>query len=740
MIRRALVGFLLLVASVIPVWGRQDGLVDLPVAPGGTHPRLLITRDFLNNTIRPRLQANPDLWASFRSYVDDETINNALLTHPESLIKSLVLAWLLTDDPNYYNNAISSLQRLVNWIEDSPVMTSPEGQWDTRFLEHVATLAIAYDWLYDSLSPDDRAILTDVLWRASQRLQNPFADNGRVWVPLDKDEYQFRALTSDDALWLWALTACALVLQGEHPQASLLIEDARQLWQTYALPALDIQPNGAWAAGPVEGFRAIWWKTQTALGWWTALGENYFDNTNWWYQRLGYHLFLRHPDGSYPAIIGSGAPHDPQVAAYGRAQALILSSIYQGSTYADWTTWWLNHTAPPPWMMVEELLWYNPDATATVPDSLTWRAFGTNHVFMRSNWTNSEINLDTSATYVSFHAGDHYAYPQFFDQGSFTIWYAGSDLLVRGGIYTDTPSFHDANYYGRTIGGNTVLICDLTETFDNIRPNPDPVWLNDCGQRPVTSGINHETWFANRDEHETANIERIYDDTNVTYIRADLSAAYSNTKVRSVMREVVFIRPHIVVVHDGIITPSQDFTAFNTLHFNTAPQLDGAVWSVATDHATLYIQQLAHGAQSQITEGYITAGQDTQPEGVSNGQGWYRMDTFPPFPINTPWFLTAFVAQDTNIPPPAPAIVVTGDSMRGAIVGNWQVMFDDDPLDISQATFSVGDVDYLLLTGLTPERSYTLQWANGSSERAFTHGAGTLLLTSPPAGAFVINR
>ena len=112
---------------------------------------------------------------------------------------------------------------------------------------------------------------------------------------------------------------------------------------------------------------------------------------------------------------------------------------------------------------------------------------------MRSNWTDATGKLDTTATYVSFNAGDRLAYHQFYDQGNFTIFHNGDDLVVRSGVYSgDGTSDHDANYYVRTIAANTILVCDLAENFDGIRPNGErDVWLNDCGQRTHESGQPH---------------------------------------------------------------------------------------------------------------------------------------------------------------------------------------------------------------------------------------------------------
>jgi hypothetical protein len=759
----------------------QDNIPNLPIAQAGEHPRILITNQYLEQTVTPKIDPSSGTWQSFTAYVESNQILDDLANTPESVIRSLALAWLITDEPAYKDKTLSAMQQLANRIEDSPLLTTPDATWDLQFLQQVSALAIAYDWMYSALSASDRAALSDTLIRAATRLRDPQTDTERVWVLVDND-YQFQSFNSDSAQWLWTLTAVGLSLQGDRVEATNLLNTARDLWTQFALPTLDIQPNGAWAAGPVDGFTAIWWKLQTAVAWWTARGENYFDDTEWWYERMAYHLFLRYPNVQrtsnqdrgeaflgYPGIIGAGERYHRN-AVYGRAQDMVLRSIFAGTEYANWIDWSLNQppASSPDWLLVEEILWRDPNSIGQPPDILTWRSIGTNHVFMRSNWVDTEGNLDSSATYVTYQSGDYFAPTQFFDQGSFTIWRDGTDLLVHSGVYSgEGGSTHDANYYGRTVAGNTLLICNLAENFDGIWENHDSpanVWLNDCGQRVVTpsnaGGINPDYWFTNRALFETANIERAFDVGDVTYIYSDLTAAYNSTeittlnntpKVQSVIREFIYIRPGAVLVHDRLNTLSPDFTTINTIHFNARPQLDENRWVVFDGSSALYIQQLAPNAQSSVIEGYVTAGQlvDTafgQPTAnqFETGQyGWYRMDTLPPASTSNPWFLTALIATDPLAPVPPANIYVEGISMRGAVISTpdarWQVMFDDDPNNITQSSFTVVDgVQYLFLTGLAPESPYTITWGDITVQTEITQLAGTLFLANPIAGPFSI--
>ena len=758
----------------------------IPIAPIGTHPRLLISQPYLDTVIQPHIDDNTVLWQDFITYVVDPTLNNGLNTYPESVMRSLGLAWLMTGDVIYREKAISGLQRVVNWIEDSPVMSTSPTAWDTDFLKWVTTLAIGYDWFYEALEPADRDILADVLIRATRRLLNPFNDTGLVWIsnavlsgnPAD-DFFLFHAFNSESAQWVWAITATALALQGESDEAADLVDTIRNIWIENVIPALEFQPNGSWAGGTVDGFMAGWWHTQTALAWWTARGENYFDDTTWWYERLAYNLFLHYPDIrifgdseggdaflDYPNIIGDGERNHPN-AFFSHAQSLLLGRVFNGTPYANWTSWVIGQTTSPSWLLVDYLLWQPRETAAEPPTINTWRSIGTNHVFMRSHWANTLNQLDSTATYVSFYAGDYFSPRQFFDQGSFTIWRDEVEFITRGGLYSGHgDSNHDANYYGRSIGGNTLLICDLSETFENIRLNTDTrVWLNDCGQRSVDTvnlgAVNTNYFVQNRARFDTANILRQFDNDQVTYIYADITAAYNSidyvspnnqAKTQSVVRELVYIRPSAILVHDRFINSQPNLTTMNILHFPNRPQREGDRWVLREGSSALFLQQLTPNSQSEIVEGYITAGQDVSTafgQVVRNQyedtlHGWYRMDTVFTQPTLTPWFLSSFNLIDSRFPPPPVVTLVEGQGIRGAVISSpdvrWQVMFDDDPQNITQAVFDVViGTQHLLITGLVPEQQYTLRWSNGLTEIATTHGAGTLLLNSSFAGTLEIS-
>ncbi|MCC6801085.1 MAG: hypothetical protein IT325_13295 [Anaerolineae bacterium] len=737
----------------------QDDAPPLPLAAPGEHPRLLITREYVDRTLRPRTAENRPAWIALLAYASSDVPEADAEAHPDGAIRALAVVWLITGEADYAARA----RLLLDALAERVASALAEGMLSVAFFNNVSALAVGYDWLYEALDGDQRAALEQTLSAAAKRLRDPeFDRDGLLW-----DGDQPRAFTSASARGLWALTASALALRGERPEADGLIASARDLFTGAVLPALDQQTGGAWAEGPFHGFYAGWALAQTALAWWTAAGENYFDDTTWWHDRLAYDLFQWQPgsaplgDGSglalhrYPAIIGDTPRYHP-AAFYGRAQDTLLRAVFAGFEHAHWMDWFLTQppSAVPGWLAVEEFLWRDEAYGGLPPAPRTWIAPYNGHVFMRSNWFGDGLALDNSAVAVTFTAGDRLSAAQFYDQGSFTISRGADDLAVRSGLSTDGgDSDHDANWTARTLAANTILICNLTETFDNIRPNAErAVWLNDCGQRstaPYPSGPgNLETLIANWQAYDTGSLVRSSEIGEATYLRADITGAYNSTfyatpdnapKVRLALRELVYWRPDLVIVSDRVVTTDLAYSPLTVVHFEAEPQPDGLYYRVQHGNSALYLQNLLPNSRVSLARGFEVAGQPvnqafgaparnaTEPR----APGAFRLDVMPGAPQLDNWFLTALVAQAADAPAPSEGVLVLGERVRGVALGTRQVLFAvsaGDGASLSEAAFPIAPgIEHTLVTGLLPGASYRVT-LEGSATRTLTADAGGMLL------------
>lgn len=734
-------------SSFVPVRA-QIGDPNLPVnTPITARPRLLLNRAYLDQILKPRMEES-QAWQALKTYVDSRQPENEFEAYPAQTMRSLAIAYQVTGEIRYADRAKIPLFLMVAGLESHPAMTS-DAIWDENFVEWVTGVAVGYDWLYDTLRPDDKNALLDVLLRAVDILNDPARDEGRVYIQTEEGTYRFSAYDHDGARIVWALTAAGIALLGDTERAVELVDYARTLFSGWIVPALEDLHGGAWAEGPSHGFLANWATVQTAAAFWMALGENYFDNTRWWYDRMPYNSFLSYPQttGSgfwdYPAVFGDTLLSS-EGAFYGRAQDMLLSTVYSGTEQASWMNWFLEQEgdsspALTGRMAVEEFLWRDEEAAGFPPPWNSWFTLRSGHFFMRSAWTTESGTLDNNAVVITFNAGDHFATHQFFDQGNLTLWRAGEALLVRGGVYTGEFNDANANYYGRTLAANSLLICDLAETFQAIRPNEErEVWLNDCGQRTLfpnpASAINPYFRQEHAAAYETGEILRVAQEGGMTYLRADLTAAYNNPdfvsadnqpKVHEVLREVVYLRPGTLVIHDRITPMEGPFIPSVIFHTHAEPVETGNWLQATQGNSTLLLAGIAPQNTYEVTSGYSVAGQEISFD-TDESYGLYSIQFSPIEARRSHFFITLVIADEINAPLPEWQFV-EGEGVRGVTWGDWQVMFDDDPDNISQATFQA-DAPNVLVTGLQPLGAYRVVLPDGTRDEIVADDAGTLYI------------
>jgi len=758
--------FILLLAALSVLVGSlparaQLGEPALPIArPPSAHPRLLLTDAYIQQILIPRVENRAATWETFINYASTAVPESDLHTYPQQVTRSLAVAYLVTGDVQYAERAMRGLLLMVADLEAHPAFTEGAA-WDALFVDRTADVALMYDWLYNTLTPTDRAALERVLVRAVNILNDPLRDTGRVYFPTESGTFRFAAYEHLGLRVVWALAAVGLALLGEDEAAPAIIDYARQLFTGWVIPALDDLSGGAWAESPTYGWLAHWASIHTAAAFWTALGENYFDDSAWWYDRLGYELFLRYPGiqqvgntpsgmkfWGYPAIIGDAERYS-EAALLGRAQDALLATIFSGTDHSAWMNWFLAQgtEAGVPTLQgryaVDEFLWRDLDDAGLKPPGLVWWSAGSGHVFLRSDW---ERLSDEGTTYISFNAGDRFSVAQAYDQGTITLWRGGGDLITRSGVYSGgLRTDHDANYSGRTIAGNTLLICDLAENFDSSRPNDERnVWLNDCGQRPVlpNSAINPYFRRDNPARYETGTILRFAEEGGSNYLRADLTPAYNSTaytnpgaqpKVDEVLREVVYIRPGVLVIHDRVKTIDPNTLPISQFHTNAAPVRENDWLRVTAGRSLLYLRGIAPQNTAQITSGYTVAGetieQSTPNRYENQPYGAYHIQFIPNQQLERHFFLTLMITEEVGVLRLPETYFVDGDGTYGVGFDDWLVMFDDDPEDITGTSFNVfASVSNLLVTGLAPLGSYRVTFADARTFNLQADDAGTLYI------------
>lgn len=543
-------------------------------------------------TGRPRLYLTPQKLAALqaRAAANDPrwqlVLSNANAASGE--MRNKALAYLVTAQTHYADQAIAAaLSRLADANNNST---------------KAADLALIYDWCHPRLTPEQRT---------------QFLTWFEAWIAVPNKLYDEPGWGNYWPRWSlsWALTG--LALWGDSPGALAALTKFRDdRWIGIDVPLHDrIADGGNWPEGTIYDWIANYPKVLSMAAWKNATGEDLFRSTPWFRERFGTLLMqtwpgvtheygrpyrtypsvgdaerFRHSIQNYARIIGlvlgeqfSDAPHAPELQAY--LAALPTNTV-------------LNFVA------ADEFIWFDAARVSAPPVTRTVHAQGTGTVFMRSGWPQGALDNDPGTTHLQFQSGDHFSYHQHFDQNSFTLW-KGGDLLIDSGVYSgEGLSFHDVDYYVRTIAHNTLVVYNPTENFSSARPDAQ---LNDGGQRTFFPASRSPTtiayYEADYNSYRRGKITRFVDSPEFTYVVGDATRAYNSAlyhqaqdtllagntaKVTRFVREFLYLRdPDLpgastdekVVLVDRVGVTQPQFSGANTkllFHTLNEPAVAGA--------------------------------------------------------------------------------------------------------------------------------------------------------------------
>lgn len=556
----------------------------------GAHPRIFLTASKLAALQSRAVTGNPR-W--------DALVDEADEADGAMLAKALVFA--VTGLPSYGDQAVAAAQASL----DNPA------SWSMKHGE----IALVYDWCHPRLSAGQKTQWVDRLntWAETQQATgagNDIPGWGNYWPR-----------------FTWDFALIGLATYGENPRAGEWLTEFRtHRFENVDLPLLDIIAHGgAWPEGTVYDWIARRPHCQAVEAWRSATGENLFLATDWFRNRLGWLLMQSRPGTieqwgnfarDYPSI-GDAERNRVSMANYGRTMGLLLIERFPGE--ADARQLQAVLASPPadrPMSFVahEEFLWFNPAQAAEPPSRRTLLAGGTGTLVCRSDWPSGAADTDTSATHVQFQCGDHFTYHQHYDQNSFTL-FKHADLALDSGVYSgDGLSYHDQNYYVRTLAHNTLCVYNPTERFDDARPDAES---NDGGQRTMLPASRYPTsaeYFATHAVHyDTGDLLRFQDDARYTYALGDATKAYNNPtyyqaldtpyttntpKLSRFHREFLYVRPpagfgltrDYLVLFDRVGVTQSAFSGSNTkllFHVLNEPAVDGTPSAVSPGE-TLY--------------------------------------------------------------------------------------------------------------------------------------------------------
>ena len=336
--------------------------------------------------------------------------------------------------------------------------------------EQAKPVAVAYDWLYDQWTDEQRAGLRDKLASNADYLIHRIREKQRL------SPYNVYLYNSP----FQALIATTLALYGDDPRGELIMRYTHDYWKNRVLPVWRqvMGSNGGWhEGGEYVGIgigQAIY---QVPAMWRKATGEDLFLSEPGIRGFLDFLVYRTRPDGTHfrwgdGAFFNRKVPDRiPLAIEYRHAAAYSLNGCPRRMEPTSW-----------PWGPLPDNSLCDPDAVSRLPLARYFDGIGM--LVARSDWT-------ADATYVTFKAGDNYWSHTHLDQGAFTV-YKGGALAIDSGAYGGGKGYgsdHHMNYAYQTIAHNTITVSDPNDTVPAPREDKPPRQIaNDGGQRRIGSG------------------------------------------------------------------------------------------------------------------------------------------------------------------------------------------------------------------------------------------------------------
>lgn len=520
--------------------------------------------------------------------------------------------------------------------------------------------ALALDFFHDEISADDRKKIID--WFNAH---------------LDKfttDEGAFHNSTMSKIL---CYIRIAYATWGENAKAKDFREYAlTKLYEGKIVPVLKEFGAGGGCTECGWYTRGCLWHLMQALE--LARRVEKYDGfqkaPQFFYQRLAYEMLQPFPGlwmyGSerYP-VEGDGAWTYGGHNEYPRNTRTVLAQYFRGSELARFVANKRRKGSNPESRLIDFLYEEAPDKplpmTNLPPAHL---ASGIGRVYARSDWSDD-------ATWFRFECGDFFNHHQHFEVGNFEI-FRYEPLATESGEYEDYASNHSVNWLLRTVAHNCMLIYDADERWPQMRDGGKNKYANDGGQNKKWDWTvdTLEEWKKKRDTFERGDIIAYRNEPEFLYVAGDCTKSYSQSKLSSWVRQIVFIRPHTFVIFDRVVSTKPEFEKTWLLHCKNEPQIDGDTITITNGKGKLVVKTLLpEKAKIEKVNGYAYCGLtfDVPNSSQTPFAVKWRVEVKPGTAQVEDLFLHVLFTDS-----PAPIKLLRKSGQTGVQVGSDEVLFD----------------------------------------------------------------
>lgn len=534
---------------------RDAALPDGGAGADGMHPLV-----YLNDDVRARLAARLETpqGERFVGVVDAELATPGAIYAFEPWHAALLGE--LGGDPRYCADAVARTDAFVA-DEEAAIGrgVAPEVARDSYLYvgPTIGSLALVYDFCFEEVSEARR-----VRWLAyaNQAVHNVWNHETASW---GGTEMPWTGWSVDNPAnnyyysFLRATMLLGLATEPENERAAewlRIFRDEKIGGQLVPLFARDLEGGGSReGTGYGTALRELF---EIYVLWEASTAERIADLTGHARASLPHLLHSMVPGGTHLVPVGDHA-RDSTAALYDyhRHYLLVLAELYRDDPLAAVAYAFLREGPLPrmerPDNAIYDFLYDDPTVAARPLSALSpsYHGAGTGTFSMRSSWADDAVHLHVmGGPLTESHAHD--------DQGSFVLWHGGwlaydANVESRSGIRQE-PELHDLVRLTR--GGATLPM---------------------------------------RRERDPSRVIAFREHGSFAWVSVDVAPIYMDGGVRSVRRDLIFVRPGAVVIVDRVDADA-DVTATFQLNVPLAPSVSDA----AIDAGGLRVLRVAPAASA----------------------------------------------------------------------------------------------------------------------------------------------
>lgn len=489
-------------------------------------------------------------------------------------IRHLAVAGTMTDDAEMLDRAKQWLLTAAAWNPSGTTSRSYTDEWAFRVN---GALAWGYDWLYDSLSSDERDVVRTALLLRTRETADHIIKHANIQL-FPFDSHAVRAVSA-------VLIPASIALLDDEPEAEDWLNYAVEFLSTVYSPWGDAQ--GGWAEGPHYWMTGMAYLIDAA-----NLIKGYADIDVYqrpFFQQTGdFPLYTKAPDtrratfgddatmGDFPSLkIGYNLRQFAGVTGNGAYQWYYdeIKRNDSGTEMAFYNYGWWD-------LNFDELVYRTdfPIVEATPPsdeDSLRWFE-GIGWAAIQTSMADPDKHIQFVMKSSSYGSISH----SHGDQNAFCLAGYGEDLAIQSGHYVAFNSSMHQNWRRQTQSKNAILINGKGQYAGKDKA----LAMRSSGQILVAE---------QREDH--------------VFIQGDATAAYQSLtpEVTKVLRDVYFVQNSYFVIVDAI-DASTPVSIDWLLHANAPLSLSRTSFRYTGERAGFYGQVLwseAGAAQlSQFTD------------------------------------------------------------------------------------------------------------------------------------------